>query len=148
MRFRGDVNSTVRVKDDLGKVRQLSVGQAKHEASALLLKGKPEASLLLLVKAVQLAPRDADIRFLLGESEIRTGGLESGIYHLKKAVELDTNNADYHIALGRALKCSSPLEAATHFRNAIALGCRASEPYIDRVTIAGHSKARGSIRSL
>ncbi len=133
--FRDNVNGTLRVKDDLGRVRQLSVNQAKHEASALLLNGKPEASLLLLAKAVHAAPRDPDIRFLLGESAVRTGGLESGIHHLKKAVELDAKNADYHVALGRALKCSAPSEAVTHFQNAIALGSRASEPYIDLASL-------------
>lgn len=129
------MKGTLVVKDDLGRVRQLSVAQAKHEASALLLKGKPEASLLLLAKAVQFAPRDPDLRFLLGESELRTGGLESGISHLKKAVELDRRNADYELALGRALKRSSPSDAIPHFQHAIALGSKVPEPYIDLASL-------------
>ena len=89
------MNSIFRVKDESGRIRHVSVRQVKHEASAKLLENDPQAALALLSKAVAFAPGDADVFFLLGEAQTRTGALDSAIQNLQKAVELNPNHTGF-----------------------------------------------------
>jgi Flp pilus assembly protein TadD len=112
----------IRLRDNAGRSRQLSLEEALDEASRNVAAGEYTKALVLLEKAVRAAPFDARARYLLGQSQANTDSPEDATYNLKKAVEGDPNNSAYRASLARALMPVNPSEAVPHFLAAIQLG--------------------------
>ena len=102
--------------------RHLSVDTALEAAARDLATGDHANALLLLEKAVRLAPFNARARYLLGESQARAGNLNEALLNFEKAVEAAPKNADYRASLARTLLPANPNNAIPHFRAAIQFG--------------------------
>ena len=84
--------------------------------------GRYEEAVVLLERAVRSAPFNAWARYLLGESQTKTGNFTAAIVNLEKAVRASPKNAAYHSALAHALMTVKPAEAIPHLQAAIELG--------------------------
>jgi Flp pilus assembly protein TadD len=130
-----NMKSVVRVRDKSGRTRQLSIDEALDEASRSLSAGEHGNALLLLEKAVRLAPFNARARHLLGSTQANAGNLKDATYNLNKAVEADPNNADFRTALAQALMPASPTDAIPHFLTAILLGSTRPDVFANLASI-------------
>ncbi len=116
------MKSAIRVRDQSGRSRQLSVDKAIDEASWNISAGEYQSAILLLEKAVRAAPFNPRIRHLLGESQAKMGILTEATYNLRKAVESDPQNPAFRASLAQALMPVNPNEAVPHFLAAILAG--------------------------
>ena len=90
------------------------------EAWELAEKGKHEDAVEEWRKAVELSPKEAKPRVLLGGELIRTGHLEEAIEQCQRALEIQPTFAEAHNNLGIALAKSGKLdEAITQYQKAL-----------------------------
>jgi tetratricopeptide (TPR) repeat protein len=65
-------------------------------------KGDYQQAVLLLKQSVQSSPKDAETRYWLAKSYMKTRDWGSAVREMEKAVELQPTNPRYHLWLGRA----------------------------------------------
>ncbi len=109
--------------------RHLSLDRTLEEAAANVSNGEYGQALLLLEKAVRLAPLNARVRCLLAESQAKTGNLNAAVANLEKAVEAAPKNAGYRSSLAHALMPEKPSAAVPHFLAAVELGSTSPEVF-------------------
>ena len=123
------------VRNKAGGRRHLSLDRTLEEAAANVSDGQYGQALLLLEKAVRLAPLNARVRCLLGESQAKTGNLNAAVANLQKAVEAAPKNAGYRSSLAHALMPEKPEAAVPHFLAAVELGSTSPEVFCNLASI-------------
>ncbi len=96
-----------------------------------LLESDPAEAVDPLQHAADLAPDQAEPKFLLGTALERSGKLAPAIEQYQAAEKLGDKDVDLHLSLGRALLTSNrPADAEPEFRAALALRPNAADAHL------------------
>jgi len=107
-------------------------------ATIQYLEGDPEAALAGFRRAVQLAPRDADLQFNLANILIQTGDPERAERAYRTSLQLDPGSAEAHLNLAILLLNRFEIaEAEQHLRVATQADPGLPGPWLHLARIAG-----------
>ncbi len=107
-------------------------------ATIQYLEGDPEAALAGFRRAVQLAPRDADLQFNLANILIQNGEAESAERAYRTSLQLDPGSAEAHLNLAILLLNRFEIaEAEQHLRVATQADPELPGPWLHLARIAG-----------